>query len=400
MSQQPACLLPFVGLLIDVNKKVRPCCVYDVEPPYGYPGDLKTESIKEIRNNKKWIQIKEDLVNQKVVGGCELCAIREKRAGWSLRKTYQNDGNGYPLLDWSDEKIQIIEFNGSNICNLACMHCSPKFSTSWIPLAKKMSKLKVLNYDLGPDDIVTKVNPKLIIKNLDELDLSKLQMITFKGGEPLINEETQSILEYLLEKNILQKIAVYVTTNGTIYNSKLIWLLKQAKQCSLLFSIDGNAKLNPYIRWSKKNFATLDKVEHVIDLLCVHPNKLRIGISTSVMSYNIFSLVDIRDWWLTLIKKYPNNVRIDEHVFENVVTTLNVSVRNLSDVTRYKLIKFYQENQSNMNEFVSVINELSKDYFGDQLHNQWVDYTNGLDQLRGTSILDVEPRLTSEFVKL
>ena len=63
-------------------------------------------------------------------------------------------------------------------------------------------------------------------------------------------------------------------------------------------------------------------------------------------------------------------------------------------------IKFYQENQSDMNEFVSVINELSKDYFGDQLHNQWVDYTEGLDQLRGTSILDVEPKLTNEFVKL
>jgi sulfatase maturation enzyme AslB (radical SAM superfamily) len=399
VSQQPACLLPFVGLLIDVNKKVRPCCVYDVEPPHGYPGDLKTESIVEIRNNKKWIQIKEDLINQKVIGGCELCAIREKRAGWSVRKDYQNDGNGYSLLDWTDENIQMIEFNGSNICNLACMHCSPKFSTAWIPLAKKMSKLNSLGYDLGSDDVVTTANPELIIKNLDELDLSKLQMIIFKGGEPLINEETQSILEYLLEKNILQQTTVYITTNGTIYNSKLVWLLGQAKRCSLLFSIDGHKKLNPYIRWSHRNFATLDRIEHTIELMSSYPN-IDIKMSTSVMSYNIFSLVELRDWWVKLIKKYPNNVRFDKHVFENVVTTHNVSVRNLSDATRHELIKFYQENQSDMNEFISVINELSKDYFGDQLHNQWVDYTRGLDQLRGTSILDVEPRLMNEFVKL
>lgn len=399
MSQQPACLLPFIGLLIDVNKKVRPCCVYDVEPPYGYPGDLKTESIEEIRNNKKWIQIKEDLINQKVIGGCELCAIREERAGWSVRKDYQNDGNGYSLLDWTDENIQIIEFNGSNICNLACMHCSPKFSTAWIPLAKKMSKMNVLGYDLGPDDIVTKSNPELIIKNLDKLDLSKLQMIIFKGGEPLINEETQSILEYLLEKNILQKITVYVTTNGTIYNEKIIWLLGQSKKSYIMFSIDGNEKLNPYIRWSHRNFATLDKIEHTIELMSSYP-EIDMSISTSVMIYNIFSLVDIRDWWSSLIEKYPNNIRFHKNIFENVVTTPSVSVRNLSDVTRHELIKFYQENQSDMNEFISVINELSKDYFGDQLHNQWVDYTKGLDHLRGTSILDIEPRLTSEFVKL
>jgi sulfatase maturation enzyme AslB (radical SAM superfamily) len=262
-----------------------------------------------------------------------------------------------------------------------------------------MSKLKVLNYNLGPDDVVTKANPNLIIKNLDELDLSKLQMIILKGGEPLINEETESILEYLLEKNILQGLSVHATTNGTIYNSKLVWLLGQAKHCSLLFSIDGDAKLNPYIRWSKKDFATLDNIEHLIDRLSIHPN-IDIKITTSVMSYNIFSLVDLKEWWLKLIRKYPNNVSIDKHVFENVVTTHNVSVRNLSDATRHELIKFYQENQSDMNEFISVINELSKDYFGDQLHNQWVDYTKGLDQLRGTSILDVEPRLKSEFVKL
>jgi hypothetical protein len=167
----------------------------------------------------------------------------------------------------------------------------------------------------------------------------------------------------------------------------------------LLFSIDGNAKLNPYIRWSKKNFATLENIERSIDLLCSHP-KIIISISTSVMSYNIFSLIDIRDWWLKIIEKYPNNVIITKDIFENVVTTDNVSVRNLSNKTRYELIKFYQENQSDMNEFVSVISELSKDYRGDQRHNQWVDYTTGLDQLRGISILEVEPRLASELVKL
>ena len=400
MTQQPACLLPFIGILVDVNKKVRPCCVYEVDgPSHDYPGDLRNESILEIRNNKKWIKIKEDLSNQQVIGGCAKCAERETRAGWSMRKDYQNDGTGYSLLDWTDEKLQMIEFNGSNICNLACMHCSPKFSTAWIPLAKKLNKLDTLAYSLTPDDVVTKSNPELINKNLNELDLSKLQWITLKGGEPLLNEETESILEYLLEKNILQNILIYVTTNGTIYNERILWLLGQSKKTYLMFSVDGNAKLNPYIRWSHRNFATLENIEHTIDLLSSYPG-VDISLSTSVMTYNIFSLVEIRDWWLELMKKYPNTVRIHKNIFENVVTTISVSVRNLTDTTRSNLIKFYQENQSDMQEFVSVINELSKEYFGNKVHNQWVDYTLDLDHLRGTSILEVEPRLASELVKL
>ena len=400
MTQQPACLAPFIGVLIDVNKKVRPCCAYEVDIfPQEYPGDLKKESISEIRNNKKWIQIKEDLTNQKVVDGCKPCFEREQRANWSVRKEYQNDGNGYSLLDWTDEKLQMLEFNGSNICNLACMHCSPKFSTAWIPLSKKMGKVYPFRYNSKLDDVVTKSDPDLINKNLNELDLSKLQWITLKGGEPLLNEETQSILEYLLEKDVLQRIVVYVTTNGTIYNERMIWLLGQAKKTFMLFSIDGNTKLNPYIRWSHRNFATLDKIEDTIKLLSSYSN-IHISISTSVMIYNIFSLIDIRDWWLSLMKKYPDNVRIHKNIFENVVTTTSVSIRNLTDITRKNLIKFYQENQSDMQEFVSVINELSKDYFGDEIHNRWVDYTLDLDHLRGTSILEVEPRLTSELVKL
>ena len=215
----------------------------------------------------------------------------------------------------------------------------------------------------------------------------------------MLNEETESILEYLLEKNILQNILIYVTTNGTIYNERILWLLGQSKKTYLMFSVDGNAKLNPYIRWSHRNFATLENIEHTIDLLSSYPG-VDVSLSTSVMTYNIFSLVEIRDWWLELMKKYPNTVRIHKNIFENVVTTISVSVRNLTDTTRSNLIKFYQENQSDMQEFVSVINELSKEYFGNKVHNQWVDYTLDLDHLRGTSILEVEPRLASELVKL
>jgi hypothetical protein len=89
-----------------------------------------------------------------------------------------------------------------------------------------------------------------------------------------------------------------------------------------------------------------------------------------------------------------------KNTFENVVTTERVSVRNLSHATRQELIKFYQAAQSEMNEFEPTIKELAREYQGDYFHNQWVDYTLGLDQLRGTSILEVEPRLASELVKL
>lgn len=396
MFQDPICLAPFIGVLVDVNKKVRPCCVYD-DLVDGYPGDLRTETISEIRNNKKWIEIKQNLSDQKLVGGCELCAIREARTGWSLRQDYTRTG-GHRIEDWEDNKIQMIEFNGSNICNLACMHCSPKFSSTWVPLSRKMIKIKALGYELGPDDIVTKADPNLITKNLEELDLSKLKFIVLKGGEPLLNEETEQVLQYLLDKDILPKIVVHVTTNGTTIDPKILHLLSRAKIVEVLVSVDGNEKLNPYIRWSRKNFATLERIEQGIAILACFPN-VQLTLTTSVMSYNIFRLVEIRDWWLKIKEQYPKNIYFSKNSFENVVTTDRVSLRNLSETTRLNLANFYEQAQSDLREFDAVIKELRREPLDKFYHNQWVDYTLGLDKLRGTSILDAEPRLVNDLVE-
>ena len=401
MINQPACLAPFLSVLIDVNKKVRPCCVYEVDiyPNDSYLGDLRTETISQIRNNKKWIKIKDNLSNQKVTDGCTNCEIREERTGWSLKKDYQNDGTGYKFLDWTDNRLQMIEFNGSNICNLACMHCRPKFSSTWGSLAKKMVKIQALGYKLNADDVVTKSNTELIVKNLNELDISKLQYIMFKGGEPLLNDETLVILEYLYSQGILQQIDIYVTTNGTICDNRMLWLLGQAKFVTFTFSIDGDEKLNPYIRWSKKNFAKLDNIKDNINKLATNP-KTCIRLCTSVMTYNVFRLVEIRDWWLEIVKEYPNIVIMDKNAFENIVTTHITSIRNLTDITRNNLIKFYQDAQSELGEFNPVIGELSKEYLGNDFHNRWVDYTLGLDHIRGTSIMEVEPKLVNELNKI
>ena len=70
-------------------------------------------------------------------------------------------------------------------------------------------------------------DPELILKNLKELDLSNLRTINFKGGEPLLNSETISILEYLESQSILKNITISISSNGTYINEKIIELFNK-----------------------------------------------------------------------------------------------------------------------------------------------------------------------------
>ena len=73
-----------------------------------------------------------------------------------------------------------------------------------------------------------------------------------------------------------------------------------------------------------------------------------------------------------------------------------MSLRTLTDPTRQKLVEFY----SNLNadgDFEKVIQTLSSDYSGDEMHNQWIEYTELMETVRGNNILDIVPELKDEL---
>ena len=404
MIDNVLCTAPLASVLIDTNKGIRPCCFFEGK----FLGNLKEQSITEIISSDRWKQLKQQMYNKEWPSECIPCKNIEDNTGFSLRKAYTE--GSIDVTGWEEEKPVYLEFNGSNICNLACLHCHAGFSSKWVIESKKVRNL-INTYDTDKKERLhrfrsvvelndearhqtTKMhlpNPDLVVENLRQLDLSNIRTINFKGGEPLLNSETTEVLKYMNEQGLLGNITVFVVTNGTYITQEIIELLGKCKHVEFLISVDGVGELFNYIRYGDAKFSDIEPVIAQVSTL----SNISIRSSTSTMNYNAFQLVEIRDWFVGLSKKYNNIVA--ELGFQNTVQSPPyLSVNTLSDSTRAELVEYYTTNNMN-NEFDVVINTLKNSYLGDDIHKQWIEYTELMETVRGNSILNIVPKLTNEI---
>ena len=128
------CAAPLTSILIDTNKGIRPCCYYQA----GFLGNLNKNSIIEIVKNETWTTLKNQMRNNEWPVGCSLCKKNEESFGTSLREIYSQNTTKAEL---DEEKITYIEFNGSNICNLSCLHCHSLYSSRWVGDSEKAKNI-------------------------------------------------------------------------------------------------------------------------------------------------------------------------------------------------------------------------------------------------------------------
>ena len=371
----PLCLAPWNAILVDTDKQVKPCCGTST-----FFGNLNQNSLDEIISGPVWTDVKTKLANQEWPTACQGCKQAEIRSGWSVRVSMMT----HYLADYCTDKLVYLELNGSNICNLACLHCSPKFSSKWLNEWNLIDKeLDFLSSSNNPGAHHFSVDTELILKNLKKLDLTELNIVMFKGGDPMLNEETLEALKYFDELNILKKLRIVVFTNGTTINEEILHFLNKAKYCQINISVDGIGKLNEYIRYGKGSNS--EELRKNIEFFKSRIGNIQVQLSVSSMIYNIFNLVEIRDYWRELLSPPPET-------FFNIVVTYPeyLDPRVLSDDIRKELIDYYKKNQLK-DEFDRIINHLSNSYLGDKVHNDWVKYTESMEKLRQNSIVELVP---------
>ena len=400
------CTAPLTSILVDTNKGIRPCCYYQD----GFLGNVNDNTISEIITNDKWKKLKEQMYANEWPTGCLLCKKNEETMGNSLRQNYFENSTAD---DVDNEKLTYLEFNGSNICNLACVHCHSLYSSKWHIERKKLIKIvdtyeptkqkrvfssrpievgSYLDSDGTTLDKMHLPNPDLVLENIKQLDLSNLRTLSFRGGEPFLNSETKTILEYADTQGLLNHVHVSVTTNGTYVDDAVIELLKKCKTVHINMSIDGIGDLFNYIRYGDAKFET---IEPNLAKLNAIPNVI-ILISVASMNYNAFNLLEIRDWTILMSEKYNKVQRLAG--FNNCVVSPDyLSLATLSDDARKHLIEFYTKNSID-NEFQYVINLLSNEFLGEQIHTQWVEYTELLEAVRGNKIVNIVPQLAKELI--
>lgn len=146
------------------------------------------------------------------------------------------------------EPLQTITIRVTRACNLKCLHC---YSISGARLKNELSLEEIKN----------------IINQSKKLGAMR---IFFTGGEPFARPDISKILKYADDNGF----AIYISTNGTLFDKKLVDTLKSLKHLrTLQISIDGLKKTHDSIRgvggtfdkaitWAKfikKEFGNTDK---------------------------------------------------------------------------------------------------------------------------------------------
>ena len=186
-------------------------------------GNVSRNTIAEIWNGARIADVRTAVRNYDFSQGCSYCEWQIASRNFVNLSISKWDRLPVP----SDEPKwpKQMEFSISNACNLECVMCNGNASSSIRAHREKLPPLP---------------NPYTNVF-FDELReyLRHLETAKFLGGEPFLQEGCFRIWEMLIEDGI--KLPCHVTTNGTIFNSRVERVL-DGLPIGISMSLDGFAK--------------------------------------------------------------------------------------------------------------------------------------------------------------
>lgn len=197
------CPIPWTHLNFEPNGLVVPCCLTST---YNYfAGDLNKQSIDEIWNSDNMKTLRKEMINGIEPEICSKCFNRERVTGESGRTYHVRD---YPEVikqipditlpdgTCTTMELKYWDFRFSNLCNFKCRSCGPRYSSAWVPDAKKIGLISEQDKVWYIDQVDNKTNFDFL-----KDQVAHVERIYFAGGEPLLMDEHWQILEMLVENN-------------------------------------------------------------------------------------------------------------------------------------------------------------------------------------------------------
>jgi MoaA/NifB/PqqE/SkfB family radical SAM enzyme len=246
-------------MFFSVDGRILPCCQ---NRNHSY-GDIKNQTISEIWNGKKIIELRNHIDNSTLPDSCSECSKRIIDGNFDAVKARH-----YDEISINKKHPTMMEFELSNNCNLQCIMCSSKFSSSFHSDNKESKREK----DIYSDEF---------LEQLDEF-IPHLEKVEFLGGEPFFISVYYKIWERIIQLN--PGCVIMVQTNGTILNDKIKLLL-----------LKGNFRINVSIdSFQKDTYQKIRKnsnFENVIENISffanyAEKNKYPLGISVCPMQQN------------------------------------------------------------------------------------------------------------------
>jgi len=375
------CLAPWVHSHINTKGEVSLCCANSV-----VYGSTKSNTIKEIFYSDHVNNIKNQMLKDESISGCERCYTEEKFGRTSYRNAFnqkysqhinQTRSNEFKLVSW--------DFRFNNLCNLSCRSCGPDASTSWFKPAKALG--------ININQNMHSINGNVFAQLLEHVDV--VEEIYFAGGEPLVMEEHYKLLDILLKEGRKNVRLIYNTnfTETTYKNIDVFDLWNQFDSVSVCASLDAEGKRAEYLRCGTVWNNIVDNRKRMKEKC---PN-VYFWVSATTGLINALHVPDFHRSWIE--KGLINNA--GDFNIQNIYEPEYMRIDRATPKLREKIIEKYNnhikwlidkdETGRAISGFRSIINYLenSKDFDKDLF---WSNI-QPLDEYYNVRLLDVFPEL-------
>lgn len=414
------CLAPWVHANVEPTGDVRMCCIAQGEGM----GNINTEQINDIWNGPRYKTIRLKMINDEPVAECRRCVAEESWGNTSnMRSMFNNTYKDKEYLvketkeDGSLDTMELIrwDFRFSNLCNLACIGCSPAYSSTWVPIARQL-------YNFSGDTFMTSKSRMDAFTNAIGDHVNVVRDVYFAGGEPLIQPEHYDVLNRIEEANRLGSINFSYSTNLTTIKFKgksIFEYWKKMRRLRLLISID---EVTPerlhYIRYPSKLDTLVEHIKIVKDELNTIGKSYSFTPTWSVL--NTHRIKEFMEWVLEndlLPHSYAHSNNWEQD-FHNIILldpdhlSIGAASPEWKEHLHQKIDEYHEWYKSTMlvrkspSLIYSAAVQLQRDI--DRFHaainrksafskDKWKWWIRKLDDIRGTNFTEIFPELTWHY---
>ena len=389
------CLYPFTNFQLDPDGRARPCCKYKVGDSSWQQDVPKIPdcSIEDLWEQDEFKTLREQFLKNERPAGCKACWDEEDAGIKSMRLQKENAGKEHPYSTFFDHIPRAfprtLDLKFSNLCNLKCRICTPFLSSQWLSEVKALKTIDNFTYDLYSKNSKEKFssNPK----NIEILKewAPTIDLLEFYGGEPLMQQEHNDVLEIIYQHGNPQHTGLYYNTNGTIFNEKFFELWSRFQTVTINFSIDD---INDRFEYQRKN-ANWDQICHNIQLYKEYGEKYKVNLKLRIYStvgiLNVFYLPEFFEEMKKFgIEIYLNLVHYPHHYAIHILPT------EIKDIIKAKLLTVDESIISNESPRIdNIINFMYNIKPNKDLLDKFFKTTTVHDDYRNESFSTIFPDL-------
>ena len=365
------CAAPFVGVQVDTNGNLQPCCTYEPSESYSY------------QQFSQWQQqelqpLQQDLLAGRANPACARCWRNEENDFHSYR---QHINSLYPIRFQTTQPPRHVTVQFGNYCNLRCLQCNSAQSSSHATEQKQhYEKFSSLQFFRFMEPVSAYYLSEEFVQLLNNW-IPSIDTVFLHGGEPLI---TPGAIEFLKSIPSPENIHVNITTNATKVSADIFDMLGKFKSVDISVSLDGIKQHAEYVRHG----CHWQDVDRNIKLLQTLPN-LRLdhlNINSVLQHTSFYTMDSLIDFCLET-KTTLNVIMLDQPVWFSI-NGLTVEQRQQFENSLRKKLNDLQEvdDQHLVTPAIHLtLNMLGTANFDPVLRQQFAQHIDLLDSIRNTS---------------